>query len=173
MSGCFVSYNIIQKTFCLYVCLSACPVCFVCSICLSAPWSSAATILTMNTGSLSPGAPFHSQGLTLIPGRWIHGYIPIKCQYFFGKRLGAVRQCSANSVTPCWVTRPQRVWSIRVQRWGLLKFRSSISLQASFSISQKYLLHSLNLIHIWQVSRHLSNMMLKKIGKITERRISA
>ena len=41
--------------------------------------------------------------------------------------------------------------------WGLLELLSSISPQAKFSISQKYLLHSLNLIHIWRVSPQLSS----------------
>ena len=35
-----------------------------------------------------------------------------------------------------------------VQEWGLLKLRSSISPLAKFLISQRYLLRSLNLIHI-------------------------
>ena len=45
---------------------------------------------------------------------------------------------------------------VLVLGWGLLKLRSSISPYAKFSISQKYLLHSLNLFHIWQVSPQLS-----------------
>ena len=40
--------------------------------------------------------------------------------------------------------------------WGLLKLCSSISPSAKVSIWQKYLLHSLNLIHVWQVSLQLS-----------------
>ena len=36
----------------------------------------------------------------------------------------------------------------RDQGWGSLKLRSSISPKAKYSISQKYLLHFLNLIHI-------------------------
>ena len=42
------------------------------------------------------------------------------------------------------------------QEWGLLKLRSSVFLQAKFSVWQKYLLHSLNLIHIWLVSPQLT-----------------
>ena len=45
---------------------------------------------------------------------------------------------------------------IRKLGWGLLKLRSSISPLAKFSILQKCLLHSLNHIHIWQVSPQLS-----------------
>ena len=40
--------------------------------------------------------------------------------------------------------------------WGLLKLRSLISPWAKFSILQKYLLYSLNHIHIWQMSPQLS-----------------
>ena len=46
-------------------------------------------------------------------------------------------------------------WQEGGQGWGLLKLRSSISPKAKFLISQKYLLHSLNHIHIWQVSPQL------------------
>ena len=78
--------------------------------------------------------------------------------------VASQRQCptfsptlSLDAITKCQIHAQIISESLRSdQGWGLLKLRSLISPQAKFSILQKYLLDSLNHIHIWQVSPQLS-----------------
>ena len=78
--------------------------------------------------------------------------------------VASQRQCptlsptlSPGAITKCQIHAQIISESLRSdQGWGLLKLCSLISPQAKFSILQKYLLDSLNHIHIWQVSPQLS-----------------
>ena len=64
---------------------------------------------------------------------------------------------SPGAITKCQIHAQIISESLRSdQGWGVLKLCSLISPQAKFSILQKYLLDSLNHIHIWQVSPQLS-----------------
>ena len=53
----------------------------------------------------------------------------------------------------------QQAWGTGVQGLGLLTFQSSISLQAKFSILQKYLLNFFNHIHFGRCYRSWAAMM--------------
>ena len=73
-------------------------------------------------------------------------------------------QAPYGTARPQWVNSPNTsivsmhivTGSSSVQKWGLLKLCSLIPPWAKFSTQQKYMLDSLNHIHIWQVSPQLS-----------------